>query len=285
MPAFTVLLVTADQALMTTLHGAVEQVDDTTCIKAISGTEAIAAIDNDAQPLHLALVDMDLPDGFARALVTATAQTRPAVRVVAINMPDGDDGILKLLRDGAYACVPQPVDTNALIDLVRIGLSRDEPPPAGHSGLRVKSGIRGWFELTAPSDYEYVERFARFSETLARTSLSEQDREAMRLAIDEIGRNAVEWGNEKDSDKQITLSYCLFEDRIVFKVEDQGEGFNPEGVDDPSIDPLEHVMRRLGSGKRIGGYGILMTKNVMDDVIYNERGNVAILVKHLAGNK
>jgi hypothetical protein len=34
-------------------------------------------------------------------------------------------------------------------------------------------------------------------------------------------------------------------------------------------------------GQRPGGFGILMTRNMVDELLYNERGNAALFVKYL----
>jgi len=103
----------------------------------------------------------------------------------------------------------------------------------------------------------------------------------IRLAIDEIGENAVEWGNREDRSKKIRLQYRMLPDRIVFRIEDEGEGFDVDAVADPSKDPFAHIMERMTEGKRMGGYGIFMTKKVMDDVIFSRRGNVVMMTKRL----
>jgi serine/threonine-protein kinase RsbW len=110
--------------------------------------------------------------------------------------------------------------------------------------------------------------------------MSEEVREDVRLAVEELGRNAVEWGNKFDHHKRVRLSYRLFDDRIVFRIEDEGEGFLPEAVPDPSIDPIAHVERRAREGKRHGGFGIHIVKSMMDAVEYNEKGNVVEMTKY-----
>ena len=38
---------------------------------------------------------------------------------------------------------------------------------------------------------------------------------------------------------------------------------------------------RIEEGLRPGGFGMLLVKHIVDEVIYNERGNEVILIKHL----
>jgi anti-sigma regulatory factor (Ser/Thr protein kinase) len=71
----------------------------------------------------------------------------------------------------------------------------------------------------------------------------------------------------------------MFNDRVVFKIEDEGEGFDMKALKDPSRDPLAHIMERMSDGKRMGGYGIFMTRSIMDDIQYSDRGNVVVMTK------
>jgi serine/threonine-protein kinase RsbW len=138
-----------------------------------------------------------------------------------------------------------------------------------------------WFELTAPSDMEYVERFRHFSELLYQTTLPDELKRDLKIAINELGQNAVEWGNRGDAEKSIHLLYCVFDDRIMLKIEDEGEGFDLEKLEDPTSEPLSLQRKRETQGKRVGGYGIFIVKNLMDQVIYNTRGNIVIMTKFL----
>ena len=48
-------------------------------------------------------------------------------------------------------------------------------------------------------------------------------------------------------------------------------------------DPLAHVKRRNDEGMRPGGYGVLVAKHLVDELIYGEKGNEVLLVKYLPG--
>ena len=101
------------------------------------------------------------------------------------------------------------------------------------------------------------------------------------LAIEEIGRNAIEWGNKGDLSKKIRLGIRVLPQKIMLQVADEGEGFMPAEVPDPSIDPLAHINDRMQNGKRLGGYGIHLIKSLMDKVLFNAKGNVVIAIKYL----
>jgi hypothetical protein len=48
-------------------------------------------------------------------------------------------------------------------------------------------------------------------------------------------------------------------------------------------DPLAHAEVRGQLGLRPGGFGMLMTRQMVDELIYNEKGNEVLLIKHLEG--
>lgn len=152
-----------------------------------------------------------------------------------------------------------------------------------HSGsnLVFKSDFENWIELTAPSRLEYVQRLEEFLERLAASKLSKDEISELKFIVNEICSNAIEWGNKKDVNRKVKVSYCLFEGEIVFKIEDEGEGFDTSHLADPTENPLERIMARSKEGKRLGGFGIHLVKKIMDDVIFNEKGNTVILSKYI----
>lgn len=88
---------------------------------------------------------------------------------------------------------------------------------------------------------------------------------AVRLAIEEALVNAFKHGHEGlPSDTPVTFSYSLSADRVQIDIEDQGPGFAPEEVRDPTLD--EHL--EIPSGR-----GLLLMRAYMESVEYLGRGN------------
>ncbi len=70
--------------------------------------------------------------------------------------------------------------------------------------------------------------------------------------------------------------------KIIVYIEDEGEGFKPESIPNPALDPMAHIDARRESGKTTsGGYGIHLIRNLMDKLIYNARGNRVVAIKYL----
>lgn len=89
------------------------------------------------------------------------------------------------------------------------------------------------------------------------------------VAITESVNNAILHGNKSDSKKMVDLSLELSEDKLTFKVIDQGEGFDFENLVDPTApENLE----------KVGGRGIFLMKHLADDINFEENGKQVELI-------
>lgn len=93
---------------------------------------------------------------------------------------------------------------------------------------------------------------------------------AVRLALDEALVNAVKHGNSGDSSKTVYVEFTINEDRMVIQIEDQGPGFVPDNLPDPTAE--ENLSRP-------NGRGVMLMRAYMTEVGFNERGNRVILTK------
>jgi CheY-like chemotaxis protein/anti-sigma regulatory factor (Ser/Thr protein kinase) len=248
------------------------------------GLKAMEACEQDG-PFDVILSDIQMPGLSGDELVDRILTRWPRSAIIMLTSMRTDEAVVKCLERGALDYLTKPIEVAKLLRAVERALGRREQMPEDIGEIDVKSDVRGWVELTAPSHFEYVERFQRFVQQLYESTLNREDVEDVRVAIDEIGQNAVEWGNREDASKTIRLSYCLFNDRVVFKIEDEGEGFDVAKLKDPSRDPLAHIMERMSDGKRMGGYGIFMSKSIMDDIQYSELGNIVVMTKLFSSAK
>jgi CheY-like chemotaxis protein/anti-sigma regulatory factor (Ser/Thr protein kinase) len=227
------------------------------------------------------LTDLIMPNLDGVELLDRVRTESPWLPTVVLTAMAGDEYILDCLARGAWDYILKPFEVPQLRAVVKRALivSASFEQQRGDFDLRTDGENR--VELHAVSDIEYVLRFRRFTELLLRSRLTSEMREDLRLAIEEIGRNAIEWGNREDRSKRVRLSYEVTDDRVVFRIEDEGSGFLHRELPDPSIDPIKHMERRLGEGKRPGGFGVHIIRGVMDEVVYNEKGNVVTMTKHL----
>lgn len=94
---------------------------------------------------------------------------------------------------------------------------------------------------------------------------------AIRLALDEALSNAVRHGNCGDSQKRVVVEYCMDDHAFQVSVTDEGCGFAPDQVPDPT---------RQENLDRPCGRGVMLMKAYMSRVSFNERGNCVTLIKN-----
>ena len=91
---------------------------------------------------------------------------------------------------------------------------------------------------------------------------------AIRLALEEGISNAFKHGNRNDPGKGVRLSYRISPNMVEFEIQDEGEGFDPDAVPDPTLD--ENL--EMPSGR-----GIVLMKSFMSTVEYLGVGNRLLL--------
>jgi anti-sigma regulatory factor (Ser/Thr protein kinase) len=116
--------------------------------------------------------------------------------------------------------------------------------------------------------------FAEFAEAHA---MPPGARRSLNVALDELLANALSHGRTGLDPCSVTVEAQLEEKRVTVTVTDDGTPFDPFGQDAPDTAlPVEE--------RPIGGLGLHLVRQLMDQVSYHRRGghNVVVLVKVLA---
>jgi len=122
-----------------------------------------------------------------------------------------------------------------------------------------------------PSDLKEARRLEEALLTeVERHGYSEASAFGIKLALEEALNNAIRHGNGYDAGKTIEVTYDINDHRAVFTITDQGRGFDPEAVPDPTAD--ENLEKPYGRG-------IMLMRAYMDHVRYNPAGNEVYMVK------
>jgi serine/threonine-protein kinase RsbW len=91
----------------------------------------------------------------------------------------------------------------------------------------------------------------------------------LRVGAAEALANAILYGNRADPSKRVRVEVELSREEVALAVFDEGAGFDPTVVPDPTLpENLE----------RSGGRGIFLLRELMDEVRYNDCGNCVRLV-------
>ncbi len=118
-----------------------------------------------------------------------------------------------------------------------------------------------------------------------RSDLPDPEREELITAFREVLMNAMEHGAGFNPELVVDVSAIRSQRAIVYYFRDPGPGFDPEDLPHAAVsnipeNPIGHIEYREARGMRPGGFGIILTKQLVDEVIYNEIGNEILLIKH-----
>ena len=92
----------------------------------------------------------------------------------------------------------------------------------------------------------------------------------IRLALDEAFANAIQHGNANDPQKSIEIYYSVDGDEARISIADQGPGFAPDNLPDPTA--LENLEKPTGRG-------VMLMQAYMTEVSFNDCGNCVTLIK------
>ena len=159
--------------------------------------------------------------------------------------------------------------------------------PCWDDGIEVVSAKPEWVCLLARCDQSTAERLIQFFHELI--DLPDQEKNDVAYAFREMLLNAMRYGAQFDSSQYVEISYVRGRHMIACRVKDPGTGFQLEelhhsAISNPPNNPIRHALYREAVGLPPGGYGILLSRHLVDELVYNESGNEVLLVKYLNPN-
>jgi anti-sigma regulatory factor (Ser/Thr protein kinase) len=154
------------------------------------------------------------------------------------------------------------------------------------AGIEVVSLRPEWFELRVPCDLAVILPLQQLL-TQLEADLPREIAEAISYAFREMLSNTVEYGGRLNRAKQVEVRYVRLRGAVICRIKDPGDGFDPTSLDhaainNPKHDPIRHSSVRESKGLRAGGFGILLTKQLVDELVYNDRHNEVLFVKYLS---
>ena len=87
---------------------------------------------------------------------------------------------------------------------------------------------------------------------------------AIRLALEEALTNAYKHGNKEDPRKKVTLEYRIEPNRVELGIADEGDGFDPDAVPDPTAQENLEIP---------AGRGLMLIRSFMTIVQIDPPGN------------
>ena len=145
--------------------------------------------------------------------------------------------------------------------------------------------VQGEIVIEVPSESPLLLEVNEFLTGVCReTPLGSDQIGQLRQSVMEMGQNAIEWGNRHRAEAVVTITYRTYEDRVEVVIRDQGGGFDRDNLPHAASpdDPMAHMDVREKLGLREGGFGLMISRGMLDELRYNSRGNEVTLVKRFA---
>jgi anti-sigma regulatory factor (Ser/Thr protein kinase) len=220
-------------------------------------------------------VDEDL------ALLEEMREIRPGVKCIILARHSTPDEVIAALRARVFACFTPPFAPNEIADLAMSAASDNQ----WREDIQVVSAKPGWVSLRVNCRLLTAERLLTFAKELS-TQLREDTRQEIMQALREILLNAIEHGAAFNPEQVVEVTAVRTKRSLVFHVRDPGSGFRPESlthaaIANPPHDPAAHVLQREQEGMRPGGFGLLLARGTVDELMYSEIGNEVLLIKYV----
>jgi len=213
-------------------------------------------------------------------LLRKIRSTRPHTRLIILTNESTPADVIASMRERAFSYFSTPFSPDTFADMIRRAIEG----PCWDDGIEIVSATPEWIRILARCELTTADRLLQFLEEIA--DLPDPERHQVATAFREMLLNAIEHGGELDPNKYVEVEYVRARRMVTCHIADPGSGFAPDDVphaaiSNPPDDPIRHVALREEQGMRPGGFGVLLAKQMVDQVIYGQEGNEVLLVKYL----
>jgi DNA-binding response OmpR family regulator len=233
------------------------------------------------QKFDLILLDIWMPKMTGLGLLGSLQGETDIPKIVVMTSDQTSETLMNALRGRVYQFLLKPFDADTLLSIVENALSASPALPA----IEVLSANKHWVELLVPCERSVVNRVQSFLSRLE-SDLPEDVLEKVGYAFRELLNNAIEWGGHLDPNLKVRISYIRTKKMLMYRLDDPGPGFNIDdlkhaAINNPEDDPMAHMQAREEKGLRPGGLGLMLTRQLVDELVYNETRNQVVLIKYL----
>jgi len=243
-----------------------------------SNEEAFSLVQN--RPFDLIITSEATSPKEDIELLRKIRAIRAHTRMIILTRQSTTQDVIQALRERAFSYFSQPYSFATLSEMIHMALER----PCWDDGIEVVSAIPNWIRLLVRCDVGTADRMMQFFNEMA--DLPEEEKSQVAYALREMVMNAITHGGQFDPSQYVEIQYVRGRKAVACRVRDPGRGFAIDellhaAVSNPLDDPVRHIHVREAVGLPPGGYGILLSRNLVDELIYNEAGNEVVLVKYL----
>jgi CheY-like chemotaxis protein len=290
------VLIVDDSPLDRRIAGECVKQESLTAAYAENGGDALAQVAR-ARP-DIVLTDLQMPEMDGLELVREMKRTYPAVPVILMTAHGSEEIAVTALKSGATSYIPKKNLKQDLGDTLRMALDVARFRRDRELVLDILSHAESYFVLGYQPNAARA-LIGHLQDGLRQMGLCDDtDLNRIGTALSEALINAIEHGNlELDSalreaadgsyyrlgkersdqepyrDRRVHVTARLTPAEAIFTVRDEGPGFDPSRLPDPT-DPTNLA--------RLSGRGLLLIRTFMDEVRFNETGNQLTMVKRAA---
>lgn len=274
------VLIADDDATTRLAIGTMLRREDFNVEEAVDGADAIRQIN--AKSFDLVFLDIWMPGKTGIEVLTQIRDSICHPKVIVMTSDGTPETLLRAVREQAFDYISKPFSPKEAVEIARRALESGAAAP-----IEVISARPEWVELLIPCTRESAERVEGVVMKME-SSLPEALRDSIGQAFRELLLNAVEWGGKLDPNRKVRIASVRTPRMVMYRIADPGPGFDPAKLShaaagQPDNDPTAHIMVRDQLGLRAGGFGIVMTRALADELIYNEARNEVIFIKYLQG--
>lgn len=206
----------------------------------------------------------------------------PRTRVIILTDDSTPEDVIASMREHAFGYLCKSLTEDALAQTVQAALDT----PDWTDGIEIVSATPNLLTLAVRCRLITAERVVQFLREMS--DLPEEECKDVGTAFREMLLNAMEHGGHFDPEKYVEICYIKTRHVVMARIKDPGDGFTLDevchaAIANPPDDPIAHIVKRNEAGMRPGGYGVMLAKNLVDELIYGEKGNEVLLVKYLPG--
>jgi len=233
-----------------------------------------------AKPYDVVLAGQGRNGFDGLTMVRRVRALQPDARVILTGDSDPAQ-IVRAIRARAFGYCHNPPPPGPLNDIVQQALDAS----CWQNDILVLSARPEWITLDVRCKMEAGDRAAQFVREIE-NDLPAQVRDDVASAFRELLLNAIEHGGKCNPKKRARVWLIRTAKALMVQIQDPGQGFSLDAlphaaISNPENSPIHHVEVRAEAGQRPGGFGILMTRSLVDQLIYNERGNGVLFVKYV----
>ena len=233
------------------------------------------------QPYDVVLTDVRMPGIDGLELLHRIREVRPEAKVMVMTAESTPANIVRAIREQAFAYFSKPFSPSSVADMLAQAVN------TGHwqDDIEVLSATPQWISLRLRCKMETADRLMQFVREME-MDFPPHERDNIASAFRELLMNAIEHGGQSNPDKRVCVTYIRTTRAIIYLIQDPGKGFSFDSiahaaVSNPPDEPARHLEIRAEQGVRPGGFGILLTRNLVDELIYSEKGNEVLFIKYL----